>query len=329
MTSPSIPLLVAACLLMVGCMAHKAPPTAIDDLERAVQVVDPPRPVVPIVTPGQGANFELLPPDGPEVRAAMDEFERTGRAPQIRKGGFVYIPYDGYQTNVYCMTTRVCRIELAAGEVPVENGVFLGDTARWWWGLGVHGAAPSRVFSILFKPLWSAAEGEETCDYSTNMVVQTNLRTYQFGLLCNEQQPYTRVLRFYYPDEVTKAWAAAARAAESESEEAATEAPLVLAVDIEHLNIDDYRIDGDDVEWRPVRAFDDGTHVYLQMPAEMKAGEAPAVFVQTDDGELGLVNYRHIGRYLRIDRRFKEAVLLAGKGRQQKRVRVQYVPSEG
>ena len=45
------------------------------------------------------------------------------------------------------------------------------------------------------------------------------------------------------------------------------------------------------------------------MPKALKSMEAAAVFVRTQDGNLWLVNYRQIGRYIQIDRRFKEAVL--------------------
>ena len=148
---------LVACLLaagfLTGCHMTWGPYGPIEDLERAVEIVEKPVAAVPEFAAGEGANFELLAPDSPEVQAAMEEFERTGRAPRIQKDGFLYVPYDGFQTNLYCKTTRVCRIELAAGETPVENGVFLGDTARWWWGLGVHGDEPARVYSILFKPL--------------------------------------------------------------------------------------------------------------------------------------------------------------------------------
>ncbi len=312
----------------LGCGTPK-PEVNVRAYRQAVQVVEKPVAVVPDYAKGRGANFELIHPESPEVKAAMKEFEETGRAPSIRKNGFLYQPYTGYQTNLYCKTTRVCRIELAVGEVPVENAVFLGDTARWWWGLGVHGEGSEQAYSILFKPLWSDEEDGETCSYSTNMVVQTNLRTYQFGLICNEIHAYTRVMRFYYPEAIRKAWVRGADAAVKQEEAKVAEISLGPTIDIERLNMDHYQIRGDNVEWKPIRAFDDGKRVYLQMPESMESGEAPAVFVRSADGELALVNYRHIGRYLLIDRRFKEAVLIVGKGRRQKKVSVRYKPPKG
>ena len=316
--------LLFACGPLAQLMSR--PPLSYEDYAQAVEVREKRVPVVPSYVSHAGANFEIIDPESPEIQAAMKEFEKTGRAPRIRKDGFLYVPYDGFQTNLYCKPTRLCRVELALGEVPIEDGVYLGDSARWWWGIGVHGNREGQVHSVLFKPLWSDSQNEETCQYSTNMVVQTSLRTYQLGLICNERRAYTRVLRFYYPQEILRAWKVAEVVARSAAQKEADLSDVLPEIDLSQLNIDHYRISGDKPPWRPVRAFDDGYHVYLQMREKMKSTEAPAVFVRTDEGKLGLVNYRHIGPYIQVDRLFKEAVLIDGKGRRQKRVSILYRP---
>ena len=63
------------------------------------------------------------------------------------------------------------------------------------------------------------------------MVVQTNLRTYQLGLICNERRPYTRLLRFYYPQEIIRAW----KVAEVVAKSAANKDPDLIIV-IQNLN---------------------------------------------------------------------------------------------
>ncbi len=75
--------------------------------------------------------------------------------------------------------------------------------------------------------------------------------------------------------------------------------------------------------WKPVRAFDDGTHVSIQMPAGMKASEAPALMVAAGSGSQ-MVNYRVRGDYYVVDRLFDQAVLVSGVGRQQDRETIQY-----
>ena len=58
------------------------------------------------------------------------------------------------------------------------------------------------------------------------------------------------------------------------------------AVRLDSLNFR-YRIEGDDPPWRPVRAFDDGRKVYIQMPSGLSQGEAPITRV---DGALTMLD---------------------------------------
>jgi type IV secretion system protein VirB9 len=84
-----------------------------------------------------------------------------------------------------------------------------------------------------------------------------------------------------------------------------------------------YKIEGASVPWRPVRAFDDGTHVYIQMPPGMKTADAPALLIAASSGNQ-MVNYRVRGNYYVVDRLFDDAVMVAGVGREQDRVNVAY-----
>lgn len=84
-----------------------------------------------------------------------------------------------------------------------------------------------------------------------------------------------------------------------------------------------YKIKGPDVPWRPVRAFDDGSHVYIQMPPGMKTADAPALLIAASNGNQ-MVNYRVRGNYYIVDRLFDDAVMVAGVGREQDRVNVAY-----
>ncbi len=52
----------------------------------------------------------------------------------------------------------------------------------------------------------------------------------------------------------------------------------VAAVDPGQLNFS-YTVAGPNVPWKPIRAFDDGSHVYIQMAPGMKASEAPALLI--------------------------------------------------
>jgi type IV secretion system protein VirB9 len=78
-----------------------------------------------------------------------------------------------------------------------------------------------------------------------------------------------------------------------------------------------YAISGDNPSWKPLRAFDDGTHVYIEFPAAIAQGEAPPLFVRGADGASNLVNYRVRGNYYIVDQLFDTAELRLGQDRQQ------------
>ena len=82
-----------------------------------------------------------------------------------------------------------------------------------------------------------------------------------------------------------------------------------------------YELEGDDPPWRPIRAFDDGSQVFIEFPASLAQGEAPPLFVRGEGGRTELVNYRVRGLYYVVDRLFAEAELRLGE-RRQKVVRV-------
>jgi type IV secretion system protein VirB9 len=73
-----------------------------------------------------------------------------------------------------------------------------------------------------------------------------------------------------------------------------------------------------------VRAFNDRTHVYIEVGPQMKVSEAPALLIGAAGGTQ-LVNYRLDGNYFVVDRLFKRAMLVAGAGRAQDRVTIAYV----
>jgi type IV secretion system protein VirB9 len=93
-------------------------------------------------------------------------------------------------------------------------------------------------------------------------------------------------------------------------------APVAGAIAVEALNFG-YRITGDRPDWRPVRAFDDGSQVFVEFPPGLATGEAPPLFVLDEKGKAQLVNYRQRGRYYVVDRLFAAAELRLGERRQQ------------
>jgi type IV secretion system protein VirB9 len=76
-------------------------------------------------------------------------------------------------------------------------------------------------------------------------------------------------------------------------------------------------VTGDNPPWKPVRAFDDGSKVYIEFPSRIDQGEAPPLFVVGPNGDNQLVNYRVRDNYYIVDRLFAAAELRLGEKRQQ------------
>ena len=91
----------------------------------------------------------------------------------------------------------------------------------------------------------------------------------------------------------------AAKARDSQSQSDGAVASLA-SLDPGALNFS-YAVSGPKLPWKPVRAFDDGTHIYIQMPATTKSSEAPALLVAAGDGN-EMVNYRVRGDYYVVDK---------------------------
>ena len=90
---------------------------------------------------------------------------------------------------------------------------------------------------------------------------------------------------------------------------------VVSGVPADQLNFK-YKISGDKPDWRPLRAFDDGRRVFIQMPETIGTTDAPPLFVMGESGP-SLVNYRVRGQYYIVDRLFDRAELRLGDKRQK------------
>lgn len=213
---------------------------------------------------------------------------------------------EGALYQVYTRPGQVTDIALQEGERLVGPGpVAAGDTVRWMIGDTLSGSGDSQRVHILVKPTRP--------DIATNLVINTDRRTYHLELRANPKVYMASVSWTYPEDELI-----ALRQAEAE---AARAAPVAAGFNLENLNFD-YRISGDRPDWRPLRVFDDGQRTLVAFPPEIAQGEMPPFFVIGEGGDAELVNYRVSGRYLIVDRLFREAELRLGAGRRQVRVRI-------
>lgn len=306
---------VVAAAAMACAACTSVPELGPEDFVEATRVTEE---IVFTEPMGSPIDADFLTQDDPELVEAVRQFQATGRAPIVRKPGFVRFPYGDRQPILYCKPLRVCDIQLQAGESVLH--IALGDSERWIASKMESGPAGGRAPHVVVKPT--------EFDVSTNLVITTDRRVYHLGLISNQEDKsgYFRSVRFYYPQETVQRWASA-EAQLREDVHRKRDVARMPMVSPEGLNFG-YRIEGDRVPWRPVQAFDDGTRVFLQMPGAMAATEAPALFVRSAHEDQALVNYRLRGRYFVVDKLFAQAVLVLGVGGDQKRITVTRLPHE-
>lgn len=214
---------------------------------------------------------------------------------------------DGALYQVYAAPGQVTDIVLQEGEQLVGPGpVASGDTVRWIIGDTVSGAGAKRRVHLLVKPTRS--------DISTNLVINTDRRTYHVELRATAAAWMASVSWTYPADELIALEKAAAAA------DAA--APVADSIQLASLDFR-YRISGDRTAWRPVRAFDDGRQVFIEFGADVATSEMPPLFVIGASKQAELVNYRVRGRYLIVDRLFERSELRLGAGKRAKAVRIE------
>lgn len=213
---------------------------------------------------------------------------------------------EGALFQVYTAPGQVTDIALQEGEELVGPGpVAAGDTVRWIIGDTLSGEGAARRVHILVKPTRP--------DIMTNLVINTSRRTYHIELRATPST-YMAAVSWRYPqDELI-----ALRAADAERVRAA---PIAGGIDLPSLNFA-YRISGDKVAWRPVRAFDDGRQMFVEFGPSVATSEMPPLFAVGEKGAAELLNYRVDGRFMIVDRLFDRGELRLGAGKAAKKVRI-------
>ena len=226
-------------------------------------------------------------------KAALQQPSPTGYLNAIQ----IYPFMEGAVYRLVTAPEQVSDVTLQPGEQLVA--ISSGDTARWVIGDTTSGSGTSKQVHILVKPY--------TAGLKTNLVVTTSLRTYHIEMESKPQTAMTAISWSYPQDALIAAKAAKQKAADDRPV-----ATGLVPADL-HFN---YAITGDNPAWRPVRAFDDGSKVYIEFPATIAQGEAPPLFVIGDDGKAELVNYRVDHTYYVVDRLFAVAELRLGEKHQ-------------
>jgi type IV secretion system protein VirB9 len=214
---------------------------------------------------------------------------------------FPFSPGALYQ--VYASPGQITDIALEPGEQLTGSGpLAAGDTVRWIVGDTESGNGDTKRVHIMVKPTRPAVE--------TNLVVNTDRRTYLIELRSREK-PYMPSVAWFYPEDRTSRF------------KMLPPTPVIPEHDQRRYR---YVIEGDSPPWRPVNAYDDGLKVYIEFSPGIGQGEMPPLFVIDQDGKPELVNYRVYKNLLIVDRLFAAAELRLG-GEKQQTVRI--VRSDG
>ena len=317
--SSALVAVMLATTALAGCANKFIPPDIeYDDAAPAVLTPDPDGPVKvvelpkPLPLPGQlkpvNAGKTKSEPADPQARIV--QANEAARMQPVRNGFInavqVYPFVVGALYQVYAAPGQVTDIALQPGEQLVGAGpVAAGDTVRWIVGDTLSGTGQTAQVHILVKPTRP--------DLQTNLVINTNLRTYHMELRSTEKT-YMASVSWQYPQDQLIAL-------RRQNAQAALMQPVASGVDISKLNFR-YQIEGDSAPWRPLRAFDDGNKVYIEFPSGIGQGEMPPLFVIGSSGNSELVNYRARQNYYVVDRLFAAAELRLGDKDSEKRVRI-------
>ena len=304
------PVLFVSLLAVTGCASTKPPQISYDENVPPLPVAaapaedPPPRPlhVPPAWTPARGGSGDARDPV-----ARVEAANGAARVEPRREGYFNAVqvfPYSpGALYQVYVAPGQVTDIALEPGEQLTGSGpVAAGDTVRWIIGDTESGNGDTRRVHILVKPTRPAIE--------TNLVVNTDRRTYLIELRAHER-PYMPSVAWFYP--------------ESRGKSVSALPPVPILPEIAQRRYR-YSIEGDKPPWRPVNAYDDGRKVYVEFSPGIVQGEMPPLFVVGADGKPELVNSRAYANVLIVDRLFAAAELRLG-GESQQIVRI--VRTEG
>ena len=301
--------LSASVFALAACANKPAAPPAISyDSEKftpAVAQVEPEPKVAEVQgeIPAPPPAIEAPKPAKPDTRPPTARVEAANKAALQEPTAHGYLNAvqlyqftDGALYRLYAAPEQVSDIALQAGET--LSAVSAGDTVRWVIGDTTSGTGPDKRVHILVKPF--------APNLQTNLVVTTDRRTYHLQLNSTANTAMA-VVSWTYPQDML---ASAKRRIEEQK------STVESQVALENIKFR-YAITGDTPPWKPVRAFDDGSKVYIEFPGRIDQGEAPPLFVVGPEGNSELVNYRMKGNYYVVDRLFAAAELRLGQKPQQ------------
>ncbi len=250
-------------------------------------------------------NTPAIPLSYRTTNAAATQWAETGVATGlVGTNGSVMYAYGQSRPTITCAPLHICTITLLNDE-HVTN-ISIGDSVRWLVQPTTAGAQPV----IIVKPTEAGLV--------TNLVITTDAGRVYYMTLASKKSDYVPIIGFYDPQKLVINMQQQANQfanteiAKKEATKQAVISPLG-GVDPSSLNFD-FTCKGENDSLKPVRVFAGSGHTYMQMPADMKFNDAPAVF-NTSNGTTELMNSRLVHNYYIIDGLPTKFKLILGVGR--------------
>ena len=262
-----------------------------------------PAPAPTPAAPPRVTGAMILAEQPTEVQDAIEHYQR-GAWPSFHSAHGLLLPYSERMdpVTVDCAPLHVTDVLLQPGETITD--VALGDSERWLATPAAGGNPTDATPHVLIKA--------EMPNLETNGTIYTNLHTYRLNLRSRSKTTLDWV-QWYYADEVLAQMHAADTAPAVDPQPVD---PVAPTVDPSRLNFA-YKIEGPAVPWKALKAFDDGTRTWIEMP------RTPSPITAALLGENGtMLNYRVRGQYYIVDSLFSRAQLVSGAGRDQDKVTI-------
>lgn len=219
--------------------------------------------------------------DDAAVAQAM-VWQAGGKArPLMSSDGKIVFAYGQSMPKLTCSPLRACDVEMEPSEKVKK--VILADGVNWTWDAAESVERGKTVQHVVFQP--------KDRELESNVIITTDRRTYHIKLYSPKVEgAYINRAGFYYPSELVSSWAnKMGIEAEAKAKDEGSNV-LPVAVSPQKLAFD-YRVDGD-VDFKPLRVFNDGERVYMEMPDSLRNGENPVLLLKDEKDKEMVVNYR-------------------------------------
>jgi len=270
-----------------------------------------------------------------QVVSAFNNFV-NGKNNYIVKGknSKVY-PYDPYnEETIICSFGYICTITLEKGELMTGTSK-VGVSSLWDITSAITGQDENKTQIISLKALPLISKGnddgislDKQSGASTNFIVPTNKRVYNFRLIVNNGSSYENI-SFYYPNETLNMMNKKLKARyenkikEEESKVSLLDDPTIIkSVDKNGDIILNTRyemsIRDDNLwfwqsekkpSWNPITVFDNGAKTVIQFPKNIHQVDLPNVMVIKDTKDQEILNPRYRNNKYILDGVYKKILL--------------------